>query len=44
MPSYTEEQGRGALDAVEECGGSVTRAIRKLGYPPPHDVPMAEPS
>ncbi len=36
MPSYTEEQKRRALDAVEECGGSVTRAIRKLGYPSRH--------
>lgn len=33
MPSYTEEQRRKAVEAVEECGGSVTRAMRKLGYP-----------
>lgn len=32
MPSYTEEQKRRAVDMVEECGGSVTRAMRKLGY------------
>ena len=33
MPSYTEEQKRRAVEAVKECGGSVTRAIRRLGYP-----------
>ena len=33
MPSYTEEQKRRAVDMVEGCGGSVTRAMRKLGYP-----------
>ena len=33
MPSYTDEQKRRAVDMVEECGGSVTRALRKLGYP-----------
>lgn len=33
MPSYTEEQKRRAIETVEECGGSVTRAMRKLGYP-----------
>lgn len=33
MPSYTEGQKRKAIEAVEECGGSVTRAIRRLGYP-----------
>ena len=33
MPSYTEEQKRKAVETVEECGGSVTRAIRRLGYP-----------
>ncbi|WP_419060520.1 hypothetical protein [Ellagibacter isourolithinifaciens] len=33
MPSYTEEQKRRAVETVEECGGSVTRAMRKLGYP-----------
>ena len=33
MPSYTEEQKRIAIEAVEECGGSVTQAMRRLGYP-----------
>ena len=33
MPSYTDEQKRRAVDMVEECGGSVTRAMRRLGYP-----------
>lgn len=33
MPSYAEEQKRRAVEAVEECGGSVTRAMRRLGYP-----------
>ncbi len=33
MPSYTEEQKRRAVETVEECGGSVTRAMCKLGYP-----------
>lgn len=33
MPSYTDEQKRMAVDMVDECGGSVTRAMRKLGYP-----------
>lgn len=33
MPSYTEEQKRSAVDMVEECGGSVTRAMRRPGYP-----------
>ena len=33
MPSYTDEQKRRAVETVEECGGSVTRAMRKLGYP-----------
>ena len=33
MPSYTEEEKRKAVETIEECGGSVTRAIRKLGYP-----------
>ena len=27
MPSYTEEQKRRAVETVEECGGSVTRAV-----------------
>ena len=33
MPSYTEEQKRRAVDMIEGCGGSVTRAMRRLGYP-----------
>ena len=33
MPSYTDEQKRRAIEMVEECGGSVTRAMRRLGYP-----------
>ena len=33
MPSYTEEQKRRAVETVEERGGSVTRAMRRLGYP-----------
>ena len=33
MPSYTSEQKDAALKALEECGGSVTRAMRMLGYP-----------
>lgn len=33
MPSYTEEQKCRAVETVEECGGSVTRAMRRLGYP-----------
>ena len=36
MPSYTDEQKRRAVETVEECGGSVTRAMRKLGYPTRH--------
>lgn len=32
MPSYTEEEKRRATEAVEECGGLVTRAMRRLGY------------
>ena len=32
MPSYTEEQKRKVVEMVDECGGSVTRAMRKLGY------------
>lgn len=32
MPSYTDEQKRRAVDMIEECGGSVTRAMRRLGY------------
>ena len=33
MPSYAEEQKRSGAETVEECGGSVTRAMRRLGYP-----------
>ena len=33
MPSYTDEQREAALKVLEECGGSVTRAVRRLGYP-----------
>ena len=33
MPSCTDEQKRMAVDMVEECGGSVARAMRRLGYP-----------
>ena len=33
MPSYAEEQRRRAVETVEECGGSVTKAMHKLGYP-----------
>lgn len=33
MRSYTDEQKRRAVDMVEGCGGSVTPAMRKLGYP-----------
>lgn len=33
MPSYTDEQKRRAAETVEECGESVTRAMRRLGYP-----------
>ena len=33
MPSCTDEQRRRAVDMIEECGGSVTRAMRRLGYP-----------
>ena len=33
MPSYTDEQKRMAVDMVEKCGGSVTRAMCKPGYP-----------
>ena len=37
MPSYTEEQKRRAVDMVEECGGSVARAMRKSW-----DIPRAK--
>jgi transposase-like protein len=33
---YTDEQKRRAVDTIEECGGSVTRAMRRLGYPTRH--------
>lgn len=33
MPSYTEEQRCKAIEAAEECGGSVARAMRRPGYP-----------
>lgn len=36
MPSCTDEQKRRAVEMVEECGGSVTRAMRRLGYPTRH--------
>lgn len=36
MPSYTDEQKRRAVDMIEECGGSVTRAMRRLGYSTRH--------
>lgn len=36
MPSCTEEQKRRAVEMVEGCGGSVTRAMRRLGYPTRH--------
>lgn len=32
--SFTPEQRKRALEVLEECGGRVTPAIRKLGYPP----------
>ena len=31
--SFTPEQRKRALEVLEECGGRVTLAIRKLGYP-----------
>lgn len=36
MPSCTDEQKRRAVDTIEECGGSVTRAMRRQGYPTRH--------
>lgn len=33
MPSYTNEQREAVLGELEECGGSITQAIRRLGYP-----------
>ena len=33
MPSYTEEEKSKAVETIGECGRSVTRTIRKLGYP-----------
>ena len=44
MPSYTDEQKRMAVDLVDECGGSVTRAMRKLGYPTARRCTTAEPA
>lgn len=44
MPSCTDEQKRMAVDMVDECGGSVTRAMRKLGYHAPNAVSLAEPA
>lgn len=38
MPSYTEERRRKAIEAVGECGGSVTHAIRRLGCPTRHTL------
>lgn len=32
MPSYTEEQRRKAIEAVEECGGSVTLCFVNLSF------------
>ena len=32
MPSYTEGQKRKAVEMVDGCGGSVTRAMRRPGY------------
>lgn len=36
MPSCTDEQRRRAVEMVEECGGSVRRAMRRLGCPTRH--------
>ena len=36
MTSCTDEQRRRDFDMIEECGGSVTRAMRILGYPTRH--------
>lgn len=36
LQSCTDEQKRRAVDMIEECGGSVTRAMRRLGYPTRH--------
>ena len=36
MPSYMDEQKRRAVDMIEGCGGSVTRVMRRLGYPTRH--------
>ena len=33
MPSHAEGQRRRAFETVEGCGGSVTRAMRRLGCP-----------
>ena len=42
MPSYTEEQKRRTVETIEECGGSVTRAMRKGISHAPNAVPTAE--
>ena len=39
MPSCTDEQKRRAVDMIEGCGRSVTRAMRRLGIP---HVPQVE--
>ena len=45
MPSYTEEQRRKAIEAVEECGGVGHARHTKAGAPlAPHAVRMAEPA
>lgn len=45
MPSYTEEQRRKAIEAVEECGGVGHARHTKAGVPlAPHAVRMAEPA
>ena len=44
MPSYTDEQKRRAVDMIEECGGSVTRAMRRLEYPTRHKSSATFPS
>ena len=38
MPGYNEEQRRKAVEPLEERGGSVMRAIRRLGYPTRHTL------
>lgn len=45
MPSYTEEQRRKAIEAVEECGGVGHAHHTKAGVLlAPHAVRMAEPA